>query len=446
MNRRRRNSGFTLSPGRRLLRPATLALAATALLWQAVLPGGAVAQPSSGAETPPGASLRVATAAYDLGGIYTDPDISTPLDVSAVVHYPADLGRGGRPRPLIVQEHGLWYTCADREAEHVVDTTPPPPIPPKDGPVPPPTPESEALDRAYHQLTQWPCRPGVEPLPSDAGYDYLGEYLAAQGFVVVSIDANAINAVADTDAVTGDEYAARANLVNEHLALWQRLVRTGRGPLAGKFTDAVTGRPARVDFRGRVDLREVGTMGHSRGGKGVLYQAADVHRDQWPAGVEIKAVAAVAPVYDWSDGADHNATLVTRAAVAGLTGTCDASGGNSTPYFDNALGRNHTGLYDFKVHGAEHNYFNTQWSPRSGQVMASDDAEPYGEEGSGLCTERDTRTGERELTEAQQRRVAEVYLSAFFRRHLLNDTRTDPVLRGDGHPLADVTRIDVQAG
>ncbi|GGS34513.1 hypothetical protein Snoj_00940 [Streptomyces nojiriensis] len=80
---------------------------------------------------------------------------------------------------------------------------------------------------------------------------------------MVSLSANGINA------------SARADLINRHLALWQQLTTSGRGGLVGAFRDAATGEPRRVDFRHRVDLHRVATLGHSRGGAGVTWQAAD---------------------------------------------------------------------------------------------------------------------------------------------------------------------------
>lgn len=109
---------------------------------------------------------------------------------------------------------------------------------------------------------------------------------------MVSVRANGINA----SSVSGDENAsARADLINKHLALWQQLSASGRGGLVGAFRDAVTGKPQPVDFRHHVDLNKVGTMGHSRGGAGVTWQAADRHKAQWPAGVRGRAVMALAP-------------------------------------------------------------------------------------------------------------------------------------------------------
>lgn len=422
-----------------MLRGGLAVALAGALSWYAAVPGNAAPLTASPvAASDGGGRSPVAEAVYNLGDTaYQDPNITTPIELAAVVHYPAVLG--DRPHPLVVIEHGLWWTCADRQAEQVISTTPVPP-PVKGGPPPPP-----AVVQAYAELAQWPCRPGVAPIPSDSGYDYLAANLASYGFVVVSISVNAVNAAADTAAVTGDEYAARADMINEHLELWRQLVTTGGGPLAGALVDPSTGRRAPADFRGRVDLSDVGTIGHSRGGEAVMYQAADTHRGSWPAGVRVRAVFTLGPVYDGSDGANRSDTLVTTAAVAGMTGTCDASGGDSQDYYASESGRTEAGLYNFSVVGAEHNYFNTQWSPDSGQVMAADDAVHDPKAGPGLCADRVNGGSATELTEAQQRQAAVVYTTAYFRRYLLGDMSVTPVLTGACKPLASVTSVVVSA-
>lgn len=199
----------------------------------------------------------VAAVTYHLGDqAYRLPGTGEPVEIGAIVHYPRDLGT--TPRPLVVQLHGWHETCADREAAAARDAAER-------------AQDWDAYAAASQKLFSWPCVSGTRPIASHRGYDYLGEELARQGFVVVSISANGINA----SSVWGDENAsARADLINKHLALWQQLSASGRGGLADGFRDAATGKPRRVDFRHHVDLNRVGTMGHSRGGAGVTWQAA----------------------------------------------------------------------------------------------------------------------------------------------------------------------------
>jgi len=364
-----------------------------------------------------GGRHEVSSVGYDLGdAAFTSPDVDGPIELTRGVHYPRDVTTGNHPLILIL--HGSWISCADSRPD------------PKRG--------------------VWPCEAGVDPLPSNRGYDYLATELASSGFVVVAINANGINAV---DFPNG--YQGRADLINKHLEMWQALSATGGGPLAGRFVDLGTGQPRPVEFTGHVDMTNVGTIGHSRGGKGVMWQAADKYRDRWPAGVQVKAVLALAPVYFNIDEHDPSDGLVTTVPFAVLAGTCDVVAGFSGSYLTDAKGRNVAGMYDFVVHGANHNYFNTQWSPQSGQVGAYDDfasevarqkvAVPAGRcrvDRNGRVKGTDT---DRQLSEAEQRRVALTYIPAFFRRHLTGDHRFDRILTGAEHPLDDVTAVDVTA-
>jgi hypothetical protein len=375
-------------------------------------PAGAAGSADPGAPGPE----RVATLTYTLGDSAfhvpafhvdpTDTDLA-PIELTGVVHYPRDLSGG--PHPLVLLLHGLAETCADRTA---------PPF--------------------SHELNQWPCAPGTPPIPSYRGYDYLGENLASYGFVAVSISANGVN-VGDQ----GMQDPARATLINKHLAMWQQLTGTGGGPLAGRFTDPDTGATRTVDFTGKIDMTRVGTFGHSRGGRGVMYQAADSHRADWPVGVQIRAVFPMAPagiaVPEDPDLAAE--VLTTTVPFAEWDGTCDyAVTGN---FFEVNGAKDRAGSRRLLVHGANHNFINTQWSPSSGQVGASDDADLGPRPGPGLCTERVGDAPVRQLTEAEERTVATGYVSAFFRRYLTGDTAMDPILDGASQPYAALTTVDI---
>ncbi|WP_256341599.1 alpha/beta hydrolase [Streptomyces sp. TLI_105] len=324
--------------------------------------------------------------------------------MAAIVHYPKDLGT--TPRPLVVQLHGWHETCADRSAAAARDAAEQ-------------AEDWDAYAAASQKLFSWPCAPGTRPIANERGYDYLGEELAARGFIVVSIRANGINA----SSVSGDDNAsARADLINKHLALWQKLNASGRGGLDGAFRDAVTGKAQRIDFRHRVDLNKVGTMGHSRGGAGVTWQASDRHQAQWPAGVKVRSVMALAPAYNVMTE-DMAAYEITKTPVAVIRGTCDGQVGREALSFAaDATAKSSAGFHRFEMRGANHNYFNTQWSPASGQVAARDDA-GHDAAHPGQCTEPGGSTYETQLTEAGQRHIGAAYIAAFFQRYLTDDKK-----------------------
>ena len=174
---------------------------------------------------------------------------------------------------------------------------------------------------------------------------------------MVSISADGMN-------MTSFDYGDRARLVNEHLSLWEQLADHGSGPLVGKFTDPATGRSVAPGFAGHVDMTDVGTMGHSRGGKGVMWQASDKHRAEWPAGVRVRAVLGLAPVkFDVPEG-DHSDTLITTLPFAVVTGGCDgAVHEDGQQYLDDLAGQNTVTDFSVSLKYANHNYYNTNWSP-----------------------------------------------------------------------------------
>ncbi|CAM2954907.1 MULTISPECIES: alpha/beta hydrolase [Streptomyces] len=367
--------------------------------------GAADAGPATVSGTPSRTAAQpTASVTYDLGdAAYRLPGTGEPVELAGSVRYPADLGRGRHP--LVVLMHGWHETCADPRAEAARTAAEK-------------ADDTDAYEAASKKLFSWPCAAKTPALPSFRGYDYLSRRLASRGFVVVSLSANGINA----SPVTGDDGAAvRAGLINRHLRMWERLDRTGSGPLAGAFKRASTGKRAKVPFARHLDMRNVGLVGHSRAGAGVTWEAADSHRGQWPGGVRIRAAVAVAPAYNvmTENMADY---AVTRIPLAVLRGTCDGQVGTEALSFPaEATSGKRKNLHRVRIPGANHNFFNTQWSPRSGQVAAFDDAVKVRKK-PGWCTDREDAPAARQLTEAQQHRVAVTTIDGFLRRALLKDT------------------------
>lgn len=299
--------------------------------------------------------------AFQVPGFHTEPDGPVAdLELTAVVHAPRTLvGK----RPLVLLAHGYWKTCRNEE---------------------------EWL---------WPCPKG-DTFPSYRGYDYLAEELARQGFVVVSLSANGVNA----GELGQPADVARAALMSKHLEMWRDL-NEGRGPLAGRLRG----------FTGHVDLTNVGTLGHSRGGRGAVWQASDNHAHALPAGVRIKAVLPLAPAGYYAPDPEAPENLdyrITKIPFAVMTGECDAAREQAGGYVRNAQGRNLVPVHHVTPKRANHNFFNTEWT--------------YDNDGS--CQD----TG---LTPEQQRKVAITYIPAFFRQYLYG-ARNPIVSRG--YPGVDV--------
>ncbi|MCL4262906.1 MAG: hypothetical protein KJ069_06810 [Anaerolineae bacterium] len=88
---------------------------------------------------------------------------------------------------------------------------------------------------------------------SDPGYAYLGEHLATQGYIAVSVDENFTNGLVFFDGEF-EEMPLRAWLLLQHLAQWQGWHETPGNP-----------------FNGKVDMDHIALIGHSRGGEAVAW-------------------------------------------------------------------------------------------------------------------------------------------------------------------------------
>lgn len=344
-------------------------------------------------------------------------------ELDGAVYYPDDISSG--THPLIMIEHGLWDTCADADASASLTAAQAALAKDEQSGDTADAAKQEAIIQAdSERLSAWPCAPGVRQIPSYLGYDYLGRDLASRGFVVVSIGANGINSTSSGQADT--VYQERAALINAQLGMWRQLSSTGEGPLRGSFVDAGSGRPAPVNFKNHVDLRNVGLIGHSMGGGGVMQEIADSSRHTWPKGVSINAAFALAPTATW------DVDPITKTSFAVMWGTCDQV--NTGEFFDWNKDDNSAPTAQYTVRGGVHDFYNKQWSPSSGQVSAHDDAVPGSKPGT--CKSQFPgadvpQTDQRELSEQRQRRITEDYVGAYFADHLLGRTQYEPYLTGE---------------
>ena len=125
------------------------------------------------------------------------------------------------------------------------------------------------------------------PTKSYLGYDYLGEYLARKGYVVVSVDETYLNSYVDGGMI--EENDARAVLLLENIKQLQKENRTPRSPLYQ-----------------RIDDSKIAIAGHSRGGEAVAIAAMYNHYDVYPDNAsvtfnynfDIQTVIAIAPTCD----------------------------------------------------------------------------------------------------------------------------------------------------
>ena len=323
--------------------------------------------------------LSVTREEYDFGDTAFQPsNFPGPVELRASIHYPANLAG---PYPVIIFLHGRHATCF----------------------------------KGSSQLLQWPCTTnGSQPIPSYKGYDYVSEVLASHGYVVVSISSNGVNAVDNSVFDLGA--LARAELIQKHLDILNTFNTTGGAPFGTKFV-------------GKFNMSQIGTMGHSRGGEGVVRHYVLNNSRGAPYG--IKAVFPLAPV-------DFNRFVVNNAALNVLLPYCDGdvSDLQGVHFYDDARynvpGDQAPKHYEL-VMGANHNFYNTIWSPSSPFPGAANDWLAFvpGGHSDSQCG---NGKGNQRLTEAQQRGTGLAYMSAFFRAYVGGETQFLPILTGDAPP------------
>lgn len=317
--------------------------------------------------------LSVTRREYTLGDEAFQPTDWIPLgarvEVTGSVHHPTDLSGG--PRPFILFLHGRHSTCFAGAAAFL----------------------------------EWPCGPGRMSIPSFQGYDYVSNVLASHGYIVVSISANGINA--RDNSVFDLGMLARAELTQRHLDLWNQFNTTGGAPFG-------------TDFVGKVNLQNIGTMGHSRGGEGVVRHF--VYNQSLGSPYGIRAVFPLAPV-DFSRPVINNVPLLVQLPY----NDGDVSDLQGVHFYDDArynvpgdMAPKHTTY----IIGANHNFYNTIWTPGLFPAGTFDD-------GVGAPASR--------LTPAQERGTGLAYMSAFFRTYIGRESQFFPFLTGDAAPPPSAT-------
>ena len=310
--------------------------------------------------------FAVTRAEYNLGdSVFQPKGLSAKVELAGDVHYPTDLSAG--PFPLVLFMHGNHSTCyRGRKADYV-----------------------------------WPCPDGWKPLPNYAGYDYIARKLASWGYVVVSVSANGVNYFGNQVDDTG--MRQRGEVLEKHIDLWKTWSTTGGAPFGSTFV-------------GAIDLTRIGTMGHSRGGEGVVWNTI-VDRDRAvPYGID--AVLALAPV-------DFTRVTINDVPFAVMLPYCDGDVYDlqGVHFFDDsryAVAGDDAPKSTLTVFGANHNFFNTVWSPSGGYPGAFDDGKWVS------CDHK--------LKAFQERQVGAAYIVGFFREHLGAESWIAPIWTGADVP------------
>lgn len=257
--------------------------------------------------------------------------------------------------------------------------------------------------------SRWPCPPGTSPVPSYLGFRYLQRLLAGQGYVTVSISANGVTAQDDRLLDGGTE--ARAQLVRAHLARWARWAAAGRYA---------------------VDLRRVVLVGHSRGGEGVDRVSLET---PLTAPYRIVGQVLIAPTDEARQVAAYVPTVTLLPYCDGDVNNLEGQG-----YTDVArdVAPDDTALHSsVLVMGANHNFFNTEWTPGLSRAPAWDDAR----HGPRACR----RGSPMRLSAARQRAVARAYVAGAVRLMAGGDQRFLPLFDGSAVQVRSAGGADVRS-
>lgn len=321
----------------------------------------------------------VVKAQYNLGDVsYTPPSaaaFSWPMEERGSVHYPSDLNNG--PYPVLVWLHGRHSTC--------YNTT------------------------TFTSSSAWPCPTGRAPILSYEGYDYAARTMASHGYIVISISANSINA--HDGSLPDAGMNARGVLVQHHLDLWK----------GWSTTDTGAGTPFGSLFKGRLNLQKVGTMGHSRGGEGVVYNAEYNASLGSPYG--IKAILTLAPV-------DFYRHVANNVPLLNIAPNCDGdvSDLQGVHFYDDVrynVVTDEAPKHNIVVMGANHNFYNTVWTPGSWIAGGADDWEDYGYD---PFDPHCGTTQPSRLDSTRQMAMYNTYAAAFYRLYLGGETKFAPIL------------------
>lgn len=192
-------------------------------------------------------------------------------------------------------------------------------------------------------------------VPSYLGYDYLGEYLASNGYVVVSVDENILNGLSN-------ENDARAVLLLENMkAILDENEKLGSA------------------IYGLIDTDKIAIAGHSRGGEMVatayLFNDLEAYPDdgnvEFDYHFNISAVIAIAPTVDQYMPAEHaveisdvNYLLIHGSNDQDVSLVMGEKQYNNISFSDEAEEK-YLKSYVY-IMGANHGQFNTTWGRYDG--------------------------------------------------------------------------------
>ncbi len=323
-------------------------------------------------------TLAVTKVEYNLGDLAAVLDsLPSAAEARASVHYPSALTGG--PYPVIVLLHGRHSTC--------YDTT------------------------SFSSSLAWPCPSGRRSIESFQGYDYHARFMASHGYIVISISCNAINAI--DNSLTTRGMPARGQLVQYHLDLINAYNTGATSPLTPFLGTSLVG---------KFDLQHIGTMGHSRGGEGVVFHA--LHNRALGSPYGVKAVITLAPV-------DFRRKVLNGIALMNIAPYCDGDVSNlqGVHFYDDSRYSDLTDespRHNVLMMGANHNFYNTVWTPGSYVAGTSDDWNSIYGSGNAYCGTASPTNRRYDTT--TQKAAYNSYAAAFFRMYVGGEEQFAPIL------------------
>lgn len=163
-------------------------------------------------------------------------------------------------------------------------------------------------------------------------------------------------------------------------------------------------------------------MGHSRGGEGVVYNAEYNKSLGSPYG--IKAVLTLAPV-------DFYRHVLTDIPLMNIAPYCDGdvSDLQGVHFYDDARYKvvtDEAPKHNILVMGANHNFYNTVWTPGSWIAGGDDDWEGYGYD---PFDPHCGTTMPQRLDTTKQKAMYNTYAAAFYRLYVGGETKFAPILQ-----------------
>ncbi len=264
-------------------------------------------------------TFKTTTHTYVLPRVHL-PGLPAKVEVRGVVVAPTGIST---PRPLVLFLHGRHSTCF----------------------------------RGKRDSGDWPCPANYRAIPSERGYLQTQKLLASQGYLTVSIAANGING--QDGALSDGGAEARSLLIQQHLQLWAEWS-------ASKAAHARA--PQAVADAPRADLSRVLLVGHSRGGEGVNRAALDsTSRPKVPW--QIRGLVHIGPTAFGQNPAPGVPVVVLLPYCDG-----DVSDLQGQAYLDAARSYHDSAFRSaVLILGANHNYFNAEWTPGTAMAPAWDD-------------------------------------------------------------------------